>query len=330
MWRNPPLAAMSVISRPPVKNILFWGLYLLWAGVVHGQDFTGERLWTSKDGKTFRGIFHRVLLPGDKAEIADTQGKIYQIPLSALSDADRALILESPVPAARVYKELPALDRSRIPVINQGDFGQKSSDCVPSSLCNFLLWWDQEKVLEIPKRGDFQKKAEWIHTLMARLCVTRNNSGTSLSAVKEAFAKYFKTELADVATCEYEEDYDLGPENMARHTVGANATMLGMTILDSRDKESGHWVALISVDPSGKLVFQTWGARFEGELKVLEEKLGEFYQIDGKKVPATKYEIRILNPLSLPEWVREDGIRFILDPGKRNGVFTIRPLVFQK
>jgi len=325
------LAAMSVISRPPVKNILLWGLCLLWAGGVHGQDFAGERLWTSKDGKTFRGSFHRVLPSGDKAEIADAQGKIYQIPLSVLSDADRALILKSPpVPAARVYKELPVLDRSRIPVINQGDFGQKSSDCVPSSFCNFLLWWDQEKVLEIPKRGDFQKKADWIHTLMARLCVTRNNSGTSLSVVKEAFEKYFKTELAEVATCEYEEDYDLRPENMARHTVGANATMLGMTIIDSRNKESGHWVALISVDPTGKLVFQTWGARFEGELKVLEEKPGEFYQIDGKKVPATKYEIRILNALSLLEWVREDGIRFVLDPAKRNGVFTIRPLVFQK
>ena len=58
-------------------------------------------------------------------------------------------------------------------------YGQKASDCVPSSFCNFLLWWDQQGLLPIGKRGDFDDKAEWIHTRMARFCRTSNNGGTS-------------------------------------------------------------------------------------------------------------------------------------------------------
>ncbi len=125
-------------------------------------------------------------------------------------------------------------------MVNQSDFGQKASDCVPSPFCNFLLWWDQEKMLEIPKRGDFEKKAEWVHTKLARYCGTRNTAGTSVVEAKFGLMEYFRDELGDLATLRCHTDFDLRPENLARYTVGANATMLEMTTIRANGSESGE------------------------------------------------------------------------------------------
>ncbi|MBK1826962.1 hypothetical protein [Haloferula rosea] len=316
--------------------VLPWILAL--AGVLHAAPPDDVRTWTGKNGRSFRGQLARIL--DEQVEIISTSGKAYKIGIHNLSEADQRFILEqsSPKndedgPAALPTWESSGkfkphtIDRSKIPIISQGDFGQKASDCVPSAFCNFVLWWDTEGYLEIPKRGDFEDKAEWIHSQMARHCGTRNTSGTSLQEAKEGFTEYFEKRLEDTATLRFKADYDIRPQNLARYTVGANATMLGMSIRRGPRHDSGHWVALISASPDGTIVFHTWGQRFIGKITVLEEDPTDV-TIGGQTIPRTSYEIKVQNQEDLPERMKEDSVQFLLIPEQWDGIYTLRPYAF--
>ena len=182
-------------------------------------------------------------------------------------------------------------------------------------------------MLEIPKRGDFEAKAEWVHTKVAKYCGTRNTAGTSAADAGEGFVKYFAEEIGDLATLRFMEDHDLRPANLARYTTGSDATMLEMTTVKANGSENGHWVALISVRPDGRVVFNTWGARFEGVMKPLKES-DKMIAVGGRQVPATTYEIHLDNREKLPDWVNEGEIRFVLNPAKFDGIYVLRPYLF--
>ncbi|MEM1084291.1 MAG: hypothetical protein AAGI48_09220 [Verrucomicrobiota bacterium] len=300
---------------------------------ANAGELDEPRNWTGINGKIIRATYGGTIEDGTKVILTDGRGRRLEVSIANLVEADRKLIAsrEGPLPGdtapASDFKTIPPLDRDNLPVISQGDFGSKASDCVPSSFCNFLLWWDQEGILEIPRRGDFDKKAEWIHTKMARNCGTGNNRGTSTREATEGFRKYFEKEIPESATLNIRSDFDLRPENLARYTTGEVATMLEMTIRTGARHDSGHWVALVEASSNGKLVFHTWGARFEGFMKVIEEN-SETIVRDGQKVPRTVYEIHVANREELPEWFQNSDRRFILDPVNWDSIYVLKPYVF--
>ena len=321
-------------------GLLRFSLALLLCPQIHAGELDSERVWNGKSGKTFRGTLHSVTGDGSAVDILDAQGKLYRVAIANLNDADRKLIETwgEPDPGKKdplapgdlaAFKTLPELDRKKLPIINQGELGQKASDCVPSSFCNFLLWWDQEKMLEIPKRGDFDSKAEWIHSKMARYCGTRNTAGTNGTDAREGFTNYFEKEIGDLATLRIHEDHDVRPENLARYTTGANATMLEMTTVQSNGSEGGHWVALVSAEPGGRVVFNTWGAQFEGLIRVFKPS-EKPVTLGTQTVPSTTYEIVLTNRDKLPQWVNNSGTRFVLDPSKWDGIIVVRPYIFSE
>lgn len=310
------------------------------------SELSSERLWRSPNGKELRGTWVRTIHDTKQVEILTSPGKLVVIAISNLSEPDRALVAAGPTSKKASstanneggdltsFKEIPALDRDKIPMISQSEFGNKQSDCVPSSFCNFLLWWDQAGVLEIPKRGDFDAKAEWVHSRVARYCVTRNNSGTGVGDAVEGSKDYFEKDIADLATLKIRSDFDLSPANLARYTVGENATMLGMTVRRAPRHDSGHWVALISASDDGSIVFNTWGTRFEGKMEALEKHSETLTLHDQDlgyhKVPATSYEIKIRNTQELPEWFRDGETKLILDPANWDGIFVLKPFVYRE
>jgi hypothetical protein len=311
---------------------------------VSASELTSERLWSSPEGKTLRGTWVRTIPESEQVEILTAAGKRVIISLANLSKVDQNLVAsertskqaaaEAKVGETPAFRNFPALDRGELPVISQSDFGNKASDCVPSSFCNFLLWWDQAGVLEIPKRGDFGDKAEWVHSRLARYCGTRNTAGTNVEDATKGFREYFEKDIADLATLKIRIDYDLHPENLARYTVGENATMLQMTIRQAPRHDSGHWVALVSASADGSVVFHTWGARFEGKIEVLEKnptmiRLGG-YGKDAPLGPATSYEIKIRNTGDLPEWFRNSDRKFILDPAQWDSIYVLKPFVYSE
>jgi hypothetical protein len=328
------LIAMKMIDQLPLGFVCL--LVALASTIASADEITAERVWSNPKGETFRGTWVRTLDGGKQVEVRNPNGKLFVVALADLSEADRQLVTaylkEQSQDDAAAFKSFPALNRENLPVIGQEDFGNKASDCVPSSFCNFLLWWDQAGVLEIPKRGDFENKAEWVHSRIARYCVTRNNSGTYVDDATKGFREYFEKDLPDLATLKIRIDYDLRPENLARYTVGENATMLQMTIREAPRHDSGHWVALVSASADGTLVFHTWGARFEGKLEVLEKKpeLIRLGTVDSgmQTVPATSYEIKIRNTADLPEWFRNGDRKFILDPVQWDSIYVLKPFVY--
>lgn len=310
----------------------------------YSTDLTQERIWTSKDGKTLRGTFVRLVNDGKQVEIFISSRNVVAIALENLSVADRELLIAvgsenklQPVQQSgdpSMFKDFAALDRKKLPLINQGDFGNKASDCVPSSFCNFLLWWDQEGVLEIPKRGDFEKKAEWIHSRLARYCGTRNTAGTSVSDASKGFKEYFTKDISELAALKIKIDKDLRPANLARYTRGVNATMLQMTIREPGSGDSGHWVALLSAEEDGTVIFHTWGIRFEGKIEVIGQSPPLVVKIDGQErvfhaEHSTCYEIKITNREDTPEWFRNSRKRFLLLPEESDSIYVIKPYVYK-
>ena len=109
-------------------------LFLLFLPAALADDLYSERLWSGKSGKSFRGTYHRMSADGTKIDVVDQQGKIYQILLANLGDADRALVEKAKAAGGKgdagkpdetaAFKPTPSLDRTKLPIINQGELGQ--------------------------------------------------------------------------------------------------------------------------------------------------------------------------------------------------------------
>ena len=300
-----------------------------------------SREWAPRGLPPVVGRYLQTSIDGRWIQIRGTDNREQKLEIQRLSEADQTWlknILPRRIAASDAqrrtgegpfagFKPLPEFDRLRIPVINQGDFGSKASDCVPSSFCNFLLWWDREGYLRIPKRGDFEDKADWVHTRVARYCGTRNNSGTYTDDATEGFRKYFTKDIEDLATLQVRIDHDIRPENLARYTVGDQATMLAVTIRQRPSHDSGHWVALVDAKPDGSIVFNTWGTQFRGRIKVLEES-EEVIRREGQTIPKTTYTIEITNRDDLPEWFISSERELILNPENWDYIYVVRPYVY--
>lgn len=315
-------------------------LSIVLAAGAGAENFNANRYWRYR-GKILESV-SLVSWSADKTKVTleNPGGKMVEVALKDLSNEDQAFVARAIDDAERkasgappiletdpVFKQFPAADRTSVPVIDQGKYGQKASDCVPSSFCNFLLWWDQQNVLAIPKRGDFDDKAEWIHTQMARHCRTRNTSGTLYTEAMEGFAKYFDKETAEITAHLMKLDYDISPANLARYTTGYNATMLCMTTQRGTDK-SGHMVALVSAAANGDVVFHTWGHRMKGKINVLKQtdKPVGYYGVNGMGANGTTYEIKVEHDDKFEDWVKET--RFILDPENMDAILIVKPYVF--
>lgn len=299
------------------------------------------REWRITGQPSFRGRYTETSEDGRLIRITDPQGELRTVEIRRLHEDDRKYLTDlraSEIDASEAdradgrgifagFKPVPAMNREQIPVISQGDFGSKASDCVPSSLCNFLLWWDKEGYLKIPKRGDFHDKADWVHTRVARYCGTRNNSGTYTDDATKGFRKYFTKDIEDLATLNIHIDHDIQPENLARYTMGDQATMLGMTIRQRPSRDSGHWVALLDAKPDGSIIFNTWGAQFRGKIVPLE-KSEEKIRRQGQTVSATTYRIEITNQDDLPDWFRNSERELILNPENWDYLYILRPYVY--
>lgn len=294
-----------------------------------------ERVWTGKNGKTLKGAFIRLMDDGNAIELATAEGKFLKVELANLSEADRQFVEThalppKPGPAGpdlSAFKDPGNPNRSQLPVINQKDYSPSAVDCVPSSICNFLLWWDQQGILEIPKRGDFDDKAKWVHERMFRYCDSRNDQLAGPAEAQKAIHEYFQRNLSDVATVRTQMDRDLRPENLARYAKGAVGTMMPVTLRYKNGHEFGHWVALATADEQGKLSFVTWGAKFDAVLKPLEV-IATPVTVDGQSVPGSTWELEISNRGELPERMRTNEVRFILNPAKHDGLLVMKPYVF--
>jgi len=299
------------------------------------QDLSKPRVWTGKNGHSFHGVFLTIDKVTKKYRFFETRGKkILKIDPSNISKKDLDFISQQLAalekkstdkgnPNAFLADE--PMDRLKMPVINQSDYGNKASDCVPSSFCNFLLWWDQIGYLPIDRKGDFNDKAEWVHSRTSRYFKTRNNSGTSDRNTREGIKKYFETHLGELATHRVSTIVDCSPTSLAKYTHGSRATFLEVTTLYRGREEGSHWVALVDAKPNGELLMHTWGVALRGKLKLVEANVESTVFIEGrhKNIKANHYKIEFTNPPSdLPEWMVNNEVTFEINP-KNSDFLTV-------
>lgn len=99
------------------------------------------------------------------------------------------------------FKDLPFADRNLIPERDPHDFGGNDDKSMVDALWVSLLWWNAFEVMPIPKSGDFEKKAEWLHEELTRYIAKSGNRAATVEDAKEGIEKYFSRRLAYISSC---------------------------------------------------------------------------------------------------------------------------------
>ena len=293
--------------------------------------------WHSADGRSFEGVYLGSAAATNKAGFVGPAGVRIAADPARFTAADRARLdeLDHSGAAARAaslvapFRAAPSPDRAKVPLLNQADFGTLTNNCVPNAFAAFLLWWDQQGVLEVPHHGDLHAKATWLHQRLTEYCDTTETEGTSTRGAQRGLRTYFQRHLGDVAALQVGTDFDCSAANLARYPVGLAACLLNVTVYYGGARQGRHFVALIGAKPDGTLSFRSWGLDLQGKLRVLEQRPEPV--VNGPRdVPATRREIDFFNASRLPAWFRQLHVRFVVDPAEWNGIIVAVPYVYQK
>ncbi|WP_193213966.1 hypothetical protein [Luteolibacter marinus] len=321
------LPAVSVHFRH--RLLIAWlGL----SGLAMAAPIDAERVWTGTNGKTIRASLFQILEDGELLELATGDGKIVRIKVSSLAEPDRNLVeahLNARKPKAEEAPDLTQFQptaepvRDTLPAIDPAEFAIKSNESLSAAFVTFLLWWEQEGVLPIPKRGDLNSKVTWARKRMLRYCDDRNSLSRGLAGIGE----YFRKELENVATYRAKTDHDMSPANLARCATGANAVILSTTLRYKNGAQFSHSVSLASATAEGKAVIYSWGKKFTGQIKVMKADPKPI-TLDQQTVSRTIYEFEISNRGDLPTRYQDAEVRILLDPGTRDGILLVKPFVY--
>lgn len=308
-----------------MKKFLFLAFLTCLTGPASGESYQDERIWSGVNGKTFRGTFHRLQPDGATAEFFTGQGKLVVVAVSNLIAADQKLILdrgkkgsptteESPAavgdPAAFKPEATPA--RAFL-ALDSKKFGAVEWQTMTDALWISFLWWDQAGVLEVPKKGGLERKAEWLYKELSR----KLSGGT-----QKGIEDYFAENLKEVAACRItREQKDLNVVRLGALCSGSKAVILNMTMTYSNGRDFSVSTALESLGGDGAFVFHVFGKRFAGTAKAVapDEK---------NKDAAGRIEFVLTNRQDLPAYYAGNEARFFLKTAGGDDVWVIKPYIY--
>lgn len=294
--------------------------------VLASAETTPERLWTGMNGNNFSGVFHKLSPDGKNAEFLSSNGRLVSVAIENLIPKDREVILNplktnvSDVPVVadmNLFKPVASPSRQSTPLLSPKTFGCSTNQ----SLVDALLWWDQAMVLEIPKKGDLESKAQWLHNKLTRAVVVGGDNPTTEDA-KKGVEDYFSDELEKVAACRVKiEQKNFSPTFLAGLLQGSNAVVLRMSMEYSSGKNYTVSSVLESMTQDGNFVIHVFGKRLKGRLKLMEaEKRGVN--------PPVFWEY-VLDPTSeLPDYYATNEAKFFMGKTTWNAVLLLKPYVY--
>jgi hypothetical protein len=308
-----------------MRTPLLIGILSTLAGSCLAADLATHELWTGVNGKTFRATFDQVLPDGQRAQFFTAKGERLIVEIAKLVPRDKELILNrenegaKPVPAAgdpTAFKPEATLDRKLIPQFDPKKFGASNWEAMVDALWVSLLWWEQANVLEIPKKGDFDRKAEWLHKELTRRIAATGSSAATLEDAQKGMDKYFQENLKDVAGCRiYLEKKDFTPARLGRLCQGANAVILKMTMTYANGRGFSVCTVLESITEDGKFVLHVFGKRFTGSIQpVKDSKHAKEFVLDNRG--------------DLPARYAESEAHFEMGFDGWNGVLVLRPYIY--
>lgn len=321
------LGLWPFVGAKEQRDYFAWRTWSIAGKAVQAQleSWTNDRAFVSlraAGGKRIE-LMHSDLVSADSGFVSEAIGAAEEQSLKR-----EMLPVSSPL-----FKPEALLSRGTIPAIDHREFGQKASDSSVAAFTNFVLWWDQENLLPIGRRGDFEKKAEAVQTWISRYCETRNTVGTRGLEARKGFGSYFDEHLSEAATFNSRFECDISPANLTRYTGGCNATLLTMGFIKGRDTYR-QTVSLVSVDPSGEIVFLYEGIKASGKM-VVWKKSDKMVDVPGTghlwrkgrpmQANGTVYEVEFADA---PKFRFFEGAKVILDPSLGHQLVVFKPYLF--
>jgi hypothetical protein len=315
-----------------MKLMRLIGVLICLGSLVCAEDLHREHLWTGINGKIFRGTFHRFSPDGTGVEVLSNEGKIITVAIANLIQADRDLILKhnnpdlssaaSPAGKAEAFKPAGSPDRSLMPDLDPKQFNCSTDEAMVDALWISLLWWNKTGVLEIPKKGDFERKAEWLHKLLTRLVAAGGRSSASLDDAKEGVEKYFVDEMKELAACRtFVETKDFSAARLARFTQGPNAVILKMTMTYANGRDFSISAVLESIQDDGRFTLHVFGKRFTGQIKPIEKE-------NGRQSGTIPVEYVLDGAQAIPAYYAQNGAKIFMGNRPWNGVMVLKPYVY--
>ncbi len=289
-----------------------------------------ERIWTGVNGKTFRGTFLTFEENRTKAVFITSTNQQFIIALENLIPADRDRLTAPdagmpPVqaPAAAVagapdggegFKKLPVANRGLIPALNPKDFGAGDYEALVDAIWIALLWWEKAGILEVPGRGDFEKRAAKLHEKLSREISQGGRSSATLEEGKQGIEAYFKDELEDTAGCRVKimKDKPTVPL-IAGALTDRTAVVMKMSMTYDNRRDFSIAALLESLTPDGNFVFHVFGTRLNGIVKTAADGSQEWI---------------ITNRNAIPDYYRNQGPRFFFNKDQWNGLLLMDPFVY--
>lgn len=301
-----------------------------------------ERIWTGTNGKTFRGTFITLEEKGTKAVFFTSGGQQVIVAVENLIPADRNL-LHVPIPAPRPadkqapvtakpavvapvtvparpmdagpgFAKLPKVNRALIPTISPKSLGIRDYEAIVDAIWVSLLWWEKAMVLEVPGRGDFEKRAGGLHEDLSREIARGGNSSATLEEALEGVETYFKKQLKDTATCRTKILKNVSSvAELASTITEGRAVVIKMTMKYDKERNFSTAASLESLTPDGKFVMHMFGVRLHGVVKVDANGVMEWV---------------VNNRDAMPEYYQSQGATFHLNDNSWNGVLMIDPYVY--
>ncbi len=279
---------------------------------------TEERVWTGVNGRTFRGTFHIFEENQSKAVFINAANQRVVVALENLIPADRELLLgTTPTPDEEVgggFKKLPAPDRSLIPDLDPKDLGARDDEALTDAIWTAILWWELGGIVEVPGRGDFQKRADWLHGQLSRSISRGGRRSALLDDGKEGVDRYFADHLADTAVCRTKLVLNRPTvDEIASQLTGARAVVIKMSMEYDNGRTFSIATTLESLTPDGKFVFHVFGTRLHGTVETS---------------PDGNQEWVIANRDDIPAHYQTQGARFLFLDAPWHGLLTLEPFVF--
>ncbi len=293
---------------------------VIMVGTMMFASAAEERVWTGVNGRTFTGSFHVFSSDRTKATFLTREGQLVTVALQNLIPADRELLLNppkaAPAPAAGDgFKELPESNRGRIPSLHPKEFGASDAESLTDALWIAMLWWDKVGLLEVPKAGDEDSKAEWLHKELTRQLSRGGRSAASLEEAKAVVEEFFADHHKDTATARAKIlSHDLSMADMVATLKGSDAVVMKLTMTYENNRDFSICTVLEQLTPQGEFAFHVFGRRLRG--KVLTAADGSL-------------EFSVLNREELPPHYATQGARFHYKPDRAwNGLLVMQPFVY--
>lgn len=304
----------------------------------------GDRIWTGKNGATFRGVYAETIENGGKIRFFTTNGKMLLVAFGNLIESDQKIILGIEGKAAPgekqekssfdpdAFKVLPIADRGLIPERDPKDFGGTDEEAIVDALWVSLLWWNAFEVMPIPKTGDFDRKAEWLHKDLTRFVGEGRSGTTTLHEAKQGIEKYFSHRLEEKGAVKASilNNRCLMPADLELMTNGNQIVVLKLSMDYGNSDNFSTSAALERASADGTFALHLFGNRHTGRLvEQAGEKPAYPAQENGKPTEGKVYELVLNDRTSLPERHIENEAKFFINRKSWGGALILEPYVYK-